>query len=142
MYGGEKRALYGGLALSDRQFLVAAYLTGLTAPDEPPYITTQSQFHVEQGWGADVLYEDDFITAYALGTLPVALSDGRIWPRHHGRARTGDAPATRACPCEQGGGGGGNQNLLLGKSVDRRIQDTVKGISIPLVKIDVFADVI
>jgi hypothetical protein len=88
MYEGQPKVCYGGLALNDRQFLVATYLSDLTAPDEQPYMTGQFAFDVERGWGPAVWYEEEFITAYTLADVPIALArDGRIFDANTGELR-------------------------------------------------------
>lgn len=86
MYEGKERTYYQGLPLGNGQFLLAAFVTELTAPDEPPYLTHQMRFDATDGYLDDLWFADDYITAYAAPQKPTALSrEGRLF-----NALTGD----------------------------------------------------
>jgi hypothetical protein len=74
MYEGEARTYYHGSPSGDGQFLVATFVTSLTAPDEAPYMTNQLRFDATDGFMDDGWFEDDFITTYARLGRPLALS--------------------------------------------------------------------
>lgn len=74
MYEGQQRTYYGGVERGDGTFLLSAFITDLTSPDELPYLTNQMKFDAVEGWQSQLWYPDDFITDYALLSDPIALS--------------------------------------------------------------------
>lgn len=74
MYEGHQRTYYGGIALGDGTFLLSAFVTELTGPDEVPYLTNQMRFDAVEGWQSQIWYPDDWITSYCMLDDPIALS--------------------------------------------------------------------
>ncbi len=63
MYEGKEKTYYKGFAKSSDEFIIAAFIDELTAPDEAPYLTNQLTFSVNNGWSS-LWYEENVITDF------------------------------------------------------------------------------
>lgn len=63
MYNGKEKTYYKGFAKSADEFIIAAYVTELTAPGELPYLTNTLELRLGNEWSS-MWYENDFITDF------------------------------------------------------------------------------
>lgn len=63
MYEGKQKTYYRGFAKSANEFIIAAFVTELTGPDELPYLTNTLELRLDNQWSSK-WYENDFISDF------------------------------------------------------------------------------